>query len=83
MDILRTMLRTLDQPRAEISPLAPRLLQIKINPSKIGAVIGPGGKVIRNIEETSGARVEIDDDGSQKEKSSRRGRPKKTGRPGA
>ncbi|NQT88528.1 polyribonucleotide nucleotidyltransferase [bacterium] len=63
ISILRTMLATLDQPRDEISPLAPRLLQIQINPSKIGAVIGPGGKVIRNIEEVSGARVEIEDSG--------------------
>ncbi len=62
--ILREMLRALDRPRADISPLAPRLLRIQINPSKIGTIIGPGGKTIRKIEETSGARVEVNDDGS-------------------
>jgi polyribonucleotide nucleotidyltransferase len=62
--LLREMLRTLDRPRAEISPYAPRLLRVQINPSKIGMLIGPGGKMIRSIEETSGARVEVNDDGS-------------------
>ncbi|MFP4055310.1 MAG: polyribonucleotide nucleotidyltransferase [Candidatus Brocadiia bacterium] len=64
MEILRVMLRTLDRPRPEISELAPRLLRIRIDPAKIGTVIGPGGKVIRGIEESSGARVEIEDDGT-------------------
>jgi polyribonucleotide nucleotidyltransferase len=62
--ILRDMLRALDRPRADISPYAPRLLRIKIDPSKIGTIIGPGGKMIRSIEETSGAKVEVNDDGS-------------------
>jgi polyribonucleotide nucleotidyltransferase len=62
--ILREMLRCLDRPRADISPYAPRLLRVEIDPSKIGTLIGPGGKTIRNIEETSGARVEVNDDGS-------------------
>ncbi len=62
--ILREMLRALDRPRAGMSPYAPRLLRIQINPSKIGTIIGPGGKTIRKIEETSGARVEVNDDGS-------------------
>ncbi|NQT52331.1 polyribonucleotide nucleotidyltransferase, partial [bacterium] len=62
--ILREMLRCLDRPRDEISAYAPRLLRVQINPSKIGTIIGPGGKTIRNIEEVSGARVEINDDGS-------------------
>ena len=63
IEILREMLHTLDRPRPDISPLAPRLLRMKVAPSKIGTIIGPGGKVIRGIEEESGARVEIDDDG--------------------
>ena len=64
IEILRQMLHTLDCPREDYSPYAPRLLRLKVSPSKIGAIIGPGGKVIRGIEEASGARVEIDDDGT-------------------
>jgi len=62
--ILREMLRTLDRPRPEISKLAPRLIRIHIDPSKIGTVIGPGGKMIRSIEEKTTAKVEIEDDGT-------------------
>jgi len=64
IELLRQMLRTLDRPRPEISQYAPRLLRLKVAPSKIGTIIGPGGKTIRGIEAESGARVEIDDDGS-------------------
>ncbi len=64
LEILKTMLQTLPQPRPEISPHAPRLLQIKINPDKIGKVIGPGGKTIKGIEAETGARIEIEDDGT-------------------
>ena len=64
MHILRQMLSVLDRPRPEISCYAPKLFQIKIDPEKIGAVIGPGGKVIRKIEADSGARVEIENDGT-------------------
>jgi len=64
VQILREMLQVLDRPRPELSELAPRLLRIHIDPGKIGAVIGPGGKVVRGIEEKSGARVEIEDDGT-------------------
>jgi len=64
LEILKTMLETLPQPRPEISPHAPRLLQIKINPDKIGKVIGPGGKTIKGIEAETGARIEIEDDGT-------------------
>jgi len=62
--ILRSMLAVLSRPRPEISPYAPRILTIKINPEKIGAVIGPGGKGIRRIEAESGATIDIDDDGT-------------------
>ncbi len=62
--ILREMLRALDRPRPEISQYAPRLLRIQIDPAKIGTVIGPGGKMIRSIEAESGAKVEIEDDGT-------------------
>jgi polyribonucleotide nucleotidyltransferase len=63
-EILRSMLGTLRQPRAEISPIAPRLLTLKINPDKIGALIGPGGKNIKSIQETTGAKIDVEDDGT-------------------
>ena len=64
LEILRTMLETIDKPREEISRHAPRLIQIQIDPQKIGKVIGPGGKIIRGIEADTGAHVEIEDDGT-------------------
>src|SRR5262249_21302371 len=63
-EILRTMLSTLRQPRHEISELAPRLLTIQINPEKIGLLIGPGGKTIKGIQESTGAKIDIEDDGT-------------------
>ncbi len=64
LNILRTMLDTIRRPRPEISKYAPRILTIKINPEKIGKVIGPGGKGIRGIEASTGAKVDIEDDGT-------------------
>jgi len=64
MQILKAMLQTIAAPRAEISRHAPRLIQIHINPDKIGKVIGPGGKTIKGIEADTGARVEVEDDGT-------------------
>jgi len=52
------------QPRPDISPLAPRILSTSINPDKIGLLIGPGGKMIRSIEEKTGAKIEIEEDGT-------------------
>jgi polyribonucleotide nucleotidyltransferase len=63
-EILRAMLTTLRQPREEPSKHAPRLLKIQINPDKIGALIGPGGKNIKGIQEATGAKIDIEDDGS-------------------
>ncbi len=63
-EILKIMLTTLRQPRGEISHFAPRLLQIKINPEKIGLLIGPGGKTIKGIQEETGAKINVDDDGT-------------------
>jgi polyribonucleotide nucleotidyltransferase len=64
-EILRTMLTTtLRHPREQISQLAPRLLTLKINPEKIGLLIGPGGKTIKGIQEATGAKIDIDDDGT-------------------
>src|SRR6201986_721910 len=64
INILRKMLTAIPRPRTDISPTAPRLLRTKIDPEKIGALIGPGGKTIRGIQERTGAVIEVDDDGT-------------------
>ena len=64
LEILRTMLSTIPRPRKETSQHAPRLLTTKINPEKIGLLIGPGGKTIRGIQESTGAIIEVDDEGT-------------------
>jgi polyribonucleotide nucleotidyltransferase len=64
LEILRTMLATLPAPRKQTSEYAPRILTLKVNPEKIGKVIGPGGKYIKSIEAETGATVEIEDDGT-------------------
>jgi polyribonucleotide nucleotidyltransferase len=64
IQILRKMLTAIPRPRSDISPTAPRLLRTKIDPEKIGALIGPGGKTIRGIQERTGAVIEVDDDGT-------------------
>ncbi len=62
--ILGKMLETLAEPRAGLSALAPRVIQVKVNPEKIGAIIGPGGKMIRSIQDETGTKIDIGDDGS-------------------
>lgn len=62
--ILGEMAKVINTPRAEISPYAPRLLTIHVNPEKIGKIIGPGGKTIKKIVETTGAKIDIQDDGT-------------------
>ena len=62
--ILGIMARTLAEPRKEMSKYAPRIVQVKINPEKIGALIGPGGKNIKRLVEESGCEINIDDDGT-------------------
>lgn len=64
IEILKRMLNTIRRPRPEISQYAPRILTMKINPEKIGKVIGPGGKGIKGIEAATGASLDIDDDGT-------------------
>ncbi len=64
LHILEKMMEAIDQPRTEMSPYAPRLLTIKIEPEFIGLVIGPGGKTIKGITEETGAKVDIEDDGT-------------------
>lgn len=63
IEILRKMLTTIMRPRREIAATAPRLLRTKIDPSKIGMLIGPGGKNIRSIQERTNTVIEVDDDG--------------------
>ncbi len=64
LHILEKMLAVIDTPRAELSPYAPRLISFKIDPEMIGMVIGPGGKKIKAITEQTGAKVDINDDGT-------------------
>jgi polyribonucleotide nucleotidyltransferase len=64
LHILEKMLLALDKPRPEMSAYAPRLLTIKIDPDMIGLVIGPGGKTIKGITEETGAKIDIEDDGT-------------------
>ncbi|MDO5310035.1 MAG: polyribonucleotide nucleotidyltransferase [Planctomycetia bacterium] len=62
--ILRKMLEAAPRPAEEISQYAPRLLRVTIDPEKIGLLIGPGGKTIRGIQESTGASIEVDNDGN-------------------
>jgi len=63
LHILGKMLEALDKPRTDISPYAPKIITIKINPDKIRDIIGPGGKVVRAIQAETNTRVEIEDSG--------------------
>lgn len=64
MDILDYMETVLPAPREELSAYAPRLESIRIDPEKIGALIGPGGKNIRRIQDDFNVKIDIDDDGT-------------------
>ena len=64
LHILEKMNATINKHRDQLSEFAPRILILKINPSKIGEVIGPGGKIIRAIVEETGAKIDISDDGT-------------------
>lgn len=64
LHILEAMNAALPKHREALSDYAPRIITIKINPSKIGDVIGPGGKTIRGITEETGAKIDISDDGT-------------------
>ena len=63
LHILRKMLETIPVPRKEISPFAPKILTIKINPDKIRDIIGPGGKTIRAIQSETNTKIDIEDSG--------------------
>jgi polyribonucleotide nucleotidyltransferase len=61
--VLKKMAEAIEKPRPDLSPYAPRIVTIYINPDKIRDVIGPGGKIIRNITNETGVKIEITDDG--------------------
>ena len=63
MELLAHIKGTIAEPRAELSPYAPKITGLQIDPEKIGEVIGSGGKVIHKITEETGAQIEIEDDG--------------------
>ena len=62
--LLDIMAEAISEPRDEVSEFAPRMISIKVPVDKIGAVIGPGGKTIRGIQEETGANVDVQDDGT-------------------
>ncbi|MEC5422646.1 polyribonucleotide nucleotidyltransferase [Virgibacillus sp. C22-A2] len=63
MQILESMLATINEPKSELSEYAPKILTMKINPDKIRAVIGPSGKQINQIIEETGVKIDIEQDG--------------------
>jgi polyribonucleotide nucleotidyltransferase len=63
LHVLGKMAEVIKGPRTELSPYAPRFITIKIRPEKIREIIGPGGKVIRGMQEKTGARIDVEDDG--------------------
>ncbi|KRT74262.1 MAG: polyribonucleotide nucleotidyltransferase, polyribonucleotide nucleotidyltransferase [Deltaproteobacteria bacterium CSP1-8] len=64
--ILDKMNAVIDKPRSELSPYAPRIYVMNVKPDKIREIIGPGGKVIRGIQEQTGVKIDIEDDGTVK-----------------
>ena len=64
LEILKVLTTAINTHRADLSPHAPRIQTVKINPAKIGALIGPGGKNINAIIEQTGAEIDIEEDGS-------------------
>lgn len=63
-EILEFMAGLIPAPRADLSPFAPRIITVHVNPEKIGAIIGPGGKNIRKLQEDTNTKIDIDDDGT-------------------
>ena len=63
LHILSEMSKALDQPRSERSPYAPKIQHLTIDPDKIGALIGPGGRNIKAITKETGCAIDVDDDG--------------------
>ena len=63
-EIIDQIKAVLPEPREDISKYAPRIMTVKIDPDKIGKLIGPGGKTIRSIQERTGAQVDVEEDGT-------------------
>lgn len=63
MHIMNKIIEVIQEPRAELSPFAPRIITMEIHPDKIRDVIGPGGKTIKKIIEETGVKIDIEDDG--------------------
>lgn len=63
LHILEVMDQTVDEPSGELSPHAPRITTIQVNPEKLGDIIGPKGKIIRAIQDDTGAKIEVEDSG--------------------
>ena len=64
LEVMESMTATIAEPRAEMSPYAPRVHRLDIPQEKIGVIIGPGGKTIRSLEEQTGASIDIESDGA-------------------
>jgi polyribonucleotide nucleotidyltransferase len=64
LEILRIMGQAIEKPRQELSKYAPKLVSIEIDPELIGKVIGPGGRVIKGIQEQTGTKIEVEEDGT-------------------
>ena len=64
LKIIDVILEAIPEPRAELSPFAPRMTIIQVDPEKIGAIIGPGGKTIRAIQDEYDVKIDIEDDGT-------------------
>ena len=64
LHIMDKMAEVITTPKVQMSPHAPKMIRMKINPDKIGALIGPGGRVIRGIQEETGCSIDVQDDGS-------------------
>jgi len=64
LEILEILAKTISEPRPELSVYAPKLTTIEIDPELIGKVIGPGGKIIKGIQEQTGATIEVEEDGT-------------------
>jgi polyribonucleotide nucleotidyltransferase len=64
MSIMEKMLAVLDSPRPELKPHAPRIITVRIPVDKIGALIGPGGKNIRSLQEETGTKIDVQEDGT-------------------
>ena len=62
--IMDRMAQVITAPNRQMSPYAPKMIRLKINPDKIGALIGPGGRVIRGIQEETGTTIDVQDDGT-------------------